>query len=170
MVWLAAQMWGLLALSLALGLLVGRWIWRQPQSNRNDEADKELAQLRSRIEESAAEKAKLRSQLLEYETEQPHSSSNQASSNQASSDQDSTEVDPILYESASDGNADDLKLIKGIGPQLEKMLNDMGIYYYHQIAAWTDSQATKIDDRLRFKGRIMRDNWRAQASALSSNR
>jgi predicted flap endonuclease-1-like 5' DNA nuclease len=165
MVWLATQMWGLLALSLLLGLLAGRWIWRHPQSRVNDEADKELAQLRSRIEESDAEKAKLRSQLLEYETEQP-----QSSSNQASTDQVSTEVDPILYESASDGNADDLKLIKGIGPQLEKMLNDMGIYYYHQIAAWTDNQAAKIDDRLRFKGRIMRDNWRAQASALSSNR
>lgn len=160
MVWLATQMWGLLALSLLLGLLAGRWIWRQPQSRVDDEADKELAQLRSRIEESDAEKAKLRSQLLEYETEQI----------QSSTDQDSTEVDPILYESASDGNADDLKLIKGIGPQLEKMLNDMGIYYYHQIAAWTDNQAAKIDDRLRFKGRIMRDNWRAQASALSSNR
>jgi len=160
MVWLAAQMWVLLALSLVLGLLAGRWIWRQPQSNRDDEADKELAQLRSRIEESDAEKAKLRSQLLEYETVQ----------RQSGSEQDNTEVDPILYESASDGNADDLKLIKGIGPQLEKMLNDMGIYYYHQIAAWTDSQAAKIDERLRFKGRIMRDNWRAQASALSSNR
>jgi len=158
MVWLATQMWGLLALSLILGLLAGRWIWRQPQSNRDDEADKELAQLRSRIQESNAEKTKLRSQLLEYETEQT----------QSSTDQDSAEVDPILYKSASDGNADDLKLIKGIGPQLEKMLNDMGIYYFHQIAAWTDSQAVKIDDRLRFKGRIMRDNWRAQASALAA--
>ncbi len=160
MVWLAAQMWILLALSLGLGLLGGWWVWHRPPNKMDEEADKELARLRSRIEESEAEKNKLRSQLLEYESQ----------SEQEPAEDNNGAVDPILYESASDGNPDDLKKIKGIGPQLEKLLNEMGIYYYHQIAAWTDNQAEKIDDKLRFKGRILRDNWRAQASALTAKR
>ncbi len=158
MVWLATQMWVLLSLSLMLGLLIGWWIWHRPSNNTDVEADKELAKLRSRVEESDAEKAKLRSQLLEYETE----------TKGYTADEIDSEPDPLFYENASDGRADDLKEIKGIGPQLEKLLNDMGVYYYHQIAAWTDGQAAKIDDRLRFKGRIIRDNWRGQASALAS--
>ncbi len=158
MVWLASQMWILLALSLLLGLLVGWWIWRRPPINMDEDADKELANLRARIEECDAEKTILRARLLEFEAERSQNASVPTKS----------ETEPFLYESPTDGDPDDLKLINGIGPHLEKLLNELGVYYFHQIAAWTDGQTGTVNDRLRFKGRILRDNWRRQASELAA--
>lgn len=65
-----------------------------------------------------------------------------------------------------DGEPDDLTQIKGIGPKLSDMLNDLGIYHYRQIAAWTDADGEWIDDKLAFKGRVARENWIEQARVL----
>ena len=62
---------------------------------------------------------------------------------------------------------DDLKLISGVGPKLEKTLNDLGIYTYAQIAAWKKAERDWVDGYLRFKGRIERDDWVTQAKALA---
>ena len=69
--------------------------------------------------------------------------------------------------SAPKGKADDLKLISGVGPVLEKKLNKLGITRFDQVAAFKKDEITKIDDALSFKGRIDRDNWLAQAAALA---
>ncbi len=67
------------------------------------------------------------------------------------------------------GNADDLKKIKGIGPGLEKTLNENGIYHYDQIAVWTASDVAYVDNHmLRFQGRATRDGWVGQATSLAS--
>ena len=64
-------------------------------------------------------------------------------------------------------DADDLKLIKGVGPGLEKQLNDLGIYRFRQLAKFKDADLTWIDDNLNsFKGRCFRDDWVGQAKAL----
>jgi NADH-quinone oxidoreductase subunit E len=65
---------------------------------------------------------------------------------------------------------DDLKKISGIGPKLEMVLNDLGIFTFGQIAAWTAAEIAWIDDYLSFSGRIERDNWIEQASALANKR
>lgn len=62
---------------------------------------------------------------------------------------------------------DDLKLISGVGPKLEKTLNDLGIYTYRQIAGWKKSERDWVDGYLKFKGRIERDDWVKQAKALA---
>ena len=62
---------------------------------------------------------------------------------------------------------DDLKAISGVGPKLEKVLNDLGIWTYAQIAALEREEIAWIDDYLAFKGRIERDDWLAQASKLA---
>jgi NADH-quinone oxidoreductase subunit E len=62
---------------------------------------------------------------------------------------------------------DDLKTISGIGPKLEKVLNDLGIWTYDQIAAFTVAEIAWLDDHLGFSGRIGRDDWVGQAKALS---
>jgi predicted flap endonuclease-1-like 5' DNA nuclease len=67
------------------------------------------------------------------------------------------------------GRADDLKLISGIGPSIEKMLNGLGIYHFRQIAAFTPENVAWVDQRLRFRGRIAREDWIGQARALSQN-
>ncbi|MCX7566254.1 NADH-quinone oxidoreductase subunit E [Sulfitobacter sp. F26169L] len=64
--------------------------------------------------------------------------------------------------------ADDLKLIKGIGPKLEGLLNSMGFYHYDQIAKWGEDELAWVDRNLEgFKGRASRDNWVEQAGKLA---
>ncbi|MBX3580678.1 MAG: NADH-ubiquinone dehydrogenase [Rhizobiaceae bacterium] len=65
---------------------------------------------------------------------------------------------------------DDLKAISGVGPKLEKVLNELGVWTYAQIAAWTPQEIAWIDDYLSFKGRIQRDDWIGQAGKLSVNK
>lgn len=62
---------------------------------------------------------------------------------------------------------DDLKLIKGVGPGLEKQLNAMGIYTFAQLSAFKKADLEWVDAKLTsFKGRCFRDDWVAQAKAL----
>ena len=61
---------------------------------------------------------------------------------------------------------DDLKLISGVGPKLERLLNGLGIYQYQQIALMTSGQVAWVNEQLSFKGRIERDNWIKQAALL----
>ena len=66
------------------------------------------------------------------------------------------------------GTADDLKMIKGVGPKLEAMLHRMGFYHYDQIANWSDAEVAWVDQNLQgFKGRATRDDWAGQAAALA---
>ena len=66
------------------------------------------------------------------------------------------------------GEPDDLKKISGVGPKLESTLNELGIFHYSQIAAFTPENIAWVDGYLSFKGRIERDDWRTQAGALMS--
>ena len=69
---------------------------------------------------------------------------------------------------APDGEPDDLKLISGIGPKLEKTLNDLGVYHFRQIAGWSRKDCDTVDGKLTFKGRIGRDDWVGQAKVLTA--
>jgi len=65
------------------------------------------------------------------------------------------------------GTPDDLKMIVGIGPVIERMLYQLGIGTYRQIARWSERDIDNFDARLReFPGRIRRDGWVTQARAL----
>jgi small subunit ribosomal protein S2 len=68
--------------------------------------------------------------------------------------------------SAPRGAPDDLTKLTGVGPQLEKKLNDAGIYHYWQLAAMKPGDVTKVDADLKLHGRIDRDNWITQARTL----
>ncbi|MFN7116508.1 MAG: helix-hairpin-helix domain-containing protein [Saprospiraceae bacterium] len=62
---------------------------------------------------------------------------------------------------------DDLTRIEGIGPFLEKQLNDIGIYRFEQIAKWDGSDIHQVTQQIRyFPGRIERENWVGQAVQL----
>ncbi|OWU75213.1 NADH-quinone oxidoreductase subunit E [Phaeobacter sp. 22II1-1F12B] len=74
---------------------------------------------------------------------------------------------PASLDSARDGQPDDLKMIKGVGPKLEDLLHSMGFYHFDQIANWTDKEIAWVDQNLQgFKGRVTRDDWVAQAKEL----
>jgi NADH-quinone oxidoreductase subunit E len=62
---------------------------------------------------------------------------------------------------------EDLKVISGIGPKLETLLNKLGIFTLAQIAAWTAADAAKVDADLQLNGRVLRDDWRGQAKQMA---
>ena len=68
-----------------------------------------------------------------------------------------------------EGGADNLKEIKGIGPKLELLCNELGFYHFDQIAAWSDDEVAWVNANLKgFKGRVSRDNWVEQAKILAA--
>lgn len=75
---------------------------------------------------------------------------------------------PTGLDAPRGGTPDDLKLISGVGPKLEGTLNQLGIYHFDQIAAWTPAAVAWVDNYLSFKGRIDREGWIAQAKALAA--
>ncbi len=71
------------------------------------------------------------------------------------------------FGTAGADHKDDLKVINGIGPKLEGVLNGYGIESWEQLAALTESEITAVDQGLEeFPGRIQRDDWVAQAADL----
>jgi NADH-quinone oxidoreductase subunit E len=68
------------------------------------------------------------------------------------------------------GTPDALQQISGVGPKIELTLHRLGIFHFDQIAGWTMEEAQWIDDHLKFKGRIARDEWIKQARQLASGR
>ncbi len=66
---------------------------------------------------------------------------------------------------AADG--DDLKQLSGVGPALEKKLNEAGVSTFAQIADWKKADIESMDEKLSFKGRIEREGWVAQAKKLA---
>ena len=75
---------------------------------------------------------------------------------------------PEALDGPRNGEADDLKRIKGIGPKLEQLCNKLGFYHFDQIAGWTVDEVAWVDSNLEgFKGRVTRDEWVAQAKVLS---
>lgn len=67
------------------------------------------------------------------------------------------------------GKADNLKEIEGVGPAMEKLVNEMGFFHFDQIAGWSDADVAWVDANLKgFKGRVTRDRWVAQAKIIVS--
>ena len=65
------------------------------------------------------------------------------------------------------GVADSLQTIEGIGPVMEKLCHDLGIYHFDQIAGWKASEIAWMDGNLKgFKGRVTRDKWVRQAALI----
>ncbi|PVH28774.1 50S ribosomal protein L21 [Pararhodobacter oceanensis] len=75
-----------------------------------------------------------------------------------------------LLTEARDGKADDLKKITGVGPKLEGLLHENGVFHFDQIAAWGEAEVAYMDDKLSFPGRITRDNWIEQAATLAAEK
>jgi NADH-quinone oxidoreductase subunit E len=66
---------------------------------------------------------------------------------------------PRQFEQAPE-TVDNLKEIKGIGPVLERRLNQLGIFQFRQIADWSEEDIVYFDEHLTdFRGRIRRDDW-----------
>lgn len=68
---------------------------------------------------------------------------------------------------ATEADKNDLKMINGIGPFIEKKLNSIGIYTFDQISRLSKQDIVDITELIQFfPGRIERDNWVEQAKKL----
>jgi predicted flap endonuclease-1-like 5' DNA nuclease len=62
---------------------------------------------------------------------------------------------------------DDLKLIWGVGPVLERRLHAAGVTTFREIALWTDADIDAIEPKLdTIPDRIRREDWVSQCQAL----
>jgi large subunit ribosomal protein L21 len=66
--------------------------------------------------------------------------------------------------------ADDISLIGGIGPKINKALTDMGVTTYAQIAAWSPEDVERVETALKQKGRVAREEWIEQAKELMAGK
>lgn len=70
---------------------------------------------------------------------------------------------------ATEAEKDDLKLIKGVGPFIEKKLNALDIWTFKQVGSFTDTDVDNVTEAIEFfPGRITRDNWVSQAKVLAN--
>lgn len=83
-------------------------------------------------------------------------------------DADAVGTRPLALATPLGGKADDLKRIKGIGPQNERKLHGLGVYHFAQIAAWSAENAKWAGSFMAFPGRIEREDWIAQAKILAT--
>ena len=133
--------------------------------------DAEAAMLRQQVAERDA--ALARSQELTVEREQlfgelADARAEAARYRQLIVDIENNAPPPILSGAAG---PDDLKLIVGVGPVLERMLHNLGITTFRQIARWTERDVAEFDAKLpEFPGRIARDQWVIQARALHESK
>jgi large subunit ribosomal protein L21 len=70
-----------------------------------------------------------------------------------------TSGSPFL--SAPNGEADDLKQLKGVGPKLEEKLNAVGVFHLQQIADFSQDDLAKVNEQVSFKA-----EWVEQAKEL----
>ncbi len=81
---------------------------------------------------------------------------------------DEAPAEPPRLEAPRDGRPDDLKLLKGVGPVLERELNGLGFYHFDQIADWGPAEIEWVSGNLGVAGRkVLKENFVEQARALA---
>jgi predicted flap endonuclease-1-like 5' DNA nuclease len=124
-----------------------------------EELEKELAAARERI---AALDAMVGSDQTRVEPVDPD-----AMTDGMDASNEPIEEEPLESPAGNDDARDDLKKIKGVGPAIEKTLNEMGICHYNQIAEMSEYEIDRVAHRLRgFRSRIYREDWIGQARDL----
>ncbi len=82
---------------------------------------------------------------------------------------DNEQIDPSDADNPGSTSRDNLQQIKGIGPAIEKTLNEMGITCFHHIAGMSEYDINRLAERLKgLHTRIYREDWIGQARALDA--
>ncbi len=79
-------------------------------------------------------------------------------------------IKPKFLKQADNGVSDNLQLIKGVGVKLNKVLNELGVFHFYQIASWKEKEVAWVNNYLAFSGRIQRDEWIKQAKLLKEGK
>jgi len=89
----------------------------------------------------------------------------------ANGDEQGQGIKPQMMDAPRESGADDLKMIKGVGPKLEQLLHRLGVFHFDQVAKWSEDEVQWVDQNLEgFKGRVTRDDWVEQAKLLAEGK
>ncbi|MCF6240390.1 MAG: hypothetical protein L3J74_03475, partial [Bacteroidales bacterium] len=154
----------MLLIAAILGFLIA-WFWRKYNydklNNKINELEKELKKQKDKTDEKYRDLQDCLKKNEELENKVPETDEEIALKRIKEKAKD------INFErigTAQEEEKDDLKIISGIGPFIEKKLNVLGIYTYRQIANFTEEDREKVNEAIEFfPGRIMRDDWIGQA-------
>lgn len=177
MLYLFIQTWIWILAAGLLGLLVGWWIWgRGAAAASPDDADRkrleqQLADCRARCESLESRSQPGAGAMPEPEPAPASESAAAPTDDEIVGDKQETSLSedwrPSGLSAPRDGTADDLKRIRGIGPVIERTLNELGIFHFDQIAAFDDDNIRWVDNYIAFPGRILREQWVSQAAELA---
>lgn len=78
-------------------------------------------------------------------------------------------AEPRRLDGPRDGSPDNLTRIKGIGPAIERLLFEHGIYHFDQIAGWGAAESRWIEQMVGFAGRVGREGWIEQAREFAGD-
>lgn len=189
---LLGEIWILIALAALLGLFIGWLVWGRRSVVADDgeaarlrtELDacqtraRDCAQRVTRLEDDlsvarAATAVPIRASSSRRAAVSPEASPAESAPEPEraaeTEEEDAAGSKPATLDAPRDGQADDLKRIKGIGPKLEALCNRLGFWHFDQIANWNAAEIAWVDANLEsFKGRVTRDNWVAQAQILAA--
>jgi large subunit ribosomal protein L21 len=71
---------------------------------------------------------------------------------------------------AAEGKSDDISLVGGIGPKMEKGMRELGYNTFASIAAMSAEDIQKAEAHLKQKGRFAREEWIEQAKELMAGK
>jgi predicted flap endonuclease-1-like 5' DNA nuclease len=127
-----------------------------------------IAELRAQIAELRAVSSQAGEQVVEKRIEPPAEKIvvqngeipiDKMSEHMGDLDQAGT-VEPSDEGQAIGESPDDLKQIRGVGPALERFLHKRGVFWFSQVATWSQADIDKFEFLLpNFGGRIQRENW-----------
>jgi len=178
MIYLIVQVFILLLLVGVLGLVFGWYLSRISAANAHSSlqarlrtAEGDARELRAELDSmtTAKNNADIERRLLSDELADMRARQDAAERSTGSGGSIAGAAMPKSPVEDEDGT-DDLQQIKGIGPKIAGILQELGIQRFEQIATWTPEKVDWVNERLRFKGRIEREEWIAQARALMAAR
>ncbi len=73
---------------------------------------------------------------------------------------------PLILSAPRFLKKDDLTKVKSIDVDIEKLLNDMGIFHYDQISKWSNKNCDWADELLCLPGYSRDNNWISQTKVL----
>ncbi|MFD2562058.1 hypothetical protein [Aquimarina rubra] len=157
----------LLLIAFLLGWFLSRWSLKNKYQEKLDQCLREKEKLRN---------GKFQKANTTFTTTVPIDTNDTAKAITSGDTETKPEGDDekpkLNFESFGKADAsqkDDLKLISGVGPFIEKKLNSIGIYTFDQISRFTKEDIDTVTDLIQFfPGRIERDNWTAQAEKLKN--
>jgi predicted flap endonuclease-1-like 5' DNA nuclease len=135
-------------------------------SRERDRMKEELDSWQSHAEDAKKKNAQLkeRIELLEKEINQSKENQLQLEQNLEKTQAEKEGLEVKLTKSFRLPSRDDLKMINGIGPGIEKKLNALGIYSFRQISEFTPRTIEEVSNAIKFfPKRIEKDNWVSQA-------